>query len=75
MLVTVNVLCLFLTVPWVGLQFVFVVFPDHTHLLFQLNNVNSSSLLQEELYILTDFSISVTFFHRFVGVTEMEKSV
>ena len=33
-LVTVNVMCLFLTVPWVGLQFVTVVFPDHTHLLF-----------------------------------------
>ena len=26
---TVNVLWLFLTVPWVGLQYVFVVFPDH----------------------------------------------
>ena len=25
---------LFLAVPWVGLQFVIVVFPDHTHLLF-----------------------------------------
>ena len=33
-LVTVNVLKLFLTVPLVGLQFVIVVFPDHTHLLF-----------------------------------------
>ena len=33
-LVTVNVLWLFLTVPWVGLQYVIVVFPDHTHLLF-----------------------------------------
>ena len=33
-LVTVNVLCLFLTVKWVGLQCVIVVFPDHTHLLF-----------------------------------------
>ena len=33
-LVTVNVLWLFLTVPWVGLQCVNVVFPDHTHLLF-----------------------------------------
>ena len=32
-LVTVNVLWLFLTVPWVGLQCVIVVFPDHTHLL------------------------------------------
>ena len=25
---------LFLAVPWAGLQFVIVVFPDHTHLLF-----------------------------------------
>ena len=29
-----NVLWLFITVPWVGLQCVIVVFPDHTHLLF-----------------------------------------
>ena len=36
-LVTVNVLWLFLTVPWVGLQFVIVVFSDHTHLLFASN--------------------------------------
>ena len=33
-LVTVNVLWLFFTVPWIGLQLVSVVFPDHTHLLF-----------------------------------------
>ena len=33
-IVTINVLWLFLTVPWVGLQCVIVVFPDHTHLLF-----------------------------------------
>ena len=32
-LVTVNVLHLFLGVPRVGLHFVIVVFPDHTHLL------------------------------------------
>ena len=31
---TVDVRWLFLTVPWVGLQCVIVVFPDHTHLLF-----------------------------------------
>ena len=29
----VCVLCLFLTVPWVGLQSVIVVFSGHTHLL------------------------------------------
>ena len=33
-IVTINVLWLFLTLPWVGLLFVIVVFPDHTHLLF-----------------------------------------
>ena len=27
---------LFLAVPWVCLQFVIVVFPDHTHLLFSI---------------------------------------
>ena len=30
-IVTINVLWLFLTVPRVGLQYVIVVFPDHTH--------------------------------------------
>ena len=33
-IVTMNVLWLFLRVPWVGLQCVIVVFPDHTLLLF-----------------------------------------
>ena len=33
-IVTINVLWLFLTVPWVGLRSVIVVLPDHTHLPF-----------------------------------------
>ena len=33
-LVTVYVLWLFLTVPWVGLQCMVVEIPDHTHLFF-----------------------------------------
>ena len=33
-LVTVYVLWLFLTLPWVGLLCVIVVFPDHTNFLF-----------------------------------------
>ena len=33
--VTVNNLWLLLTVHWVGLQRVIVVFPDHTYLFFQ----------------------------------------
>ena len=32
--VPVSVLLLFLTMPWVGLQRVVVVFPDHTRLCF-----------------------------------------
>ena len=32
--VTVNVLWLFLTMPWVGMQYEIVVFPDHTRFLF-----------------------------------------
>ena len=32
--VTVDVLWLFLAVPWIGLQCVIMVFPHHTHLLF-----------------------------------------
>ena len=35
-LVTVNVFWLFLTVPCVGLQCVIVVFPDYTHLFFDV---------------------------------------
>ena len=30
---TINVLCFFLTVPWVGLQYVILIFADHIHLL------------------------------------------
>ena len=33
-LMTVSELCLFLVMPWGGLQCVIVVFPGHTHLLF-----------------------------------------
>ena len=35
---TVNVMCIFLMVPWVGLQCVIVVFPDHSHLLFVVSS-------------------------------------
>ena len=37
----VIVMCLFLTMPRVRLQFVIVVFPDHTHLLFLFNLILS----------------------------------
>ena len=38
-LVTVNVLWLFLMVPCIGLWCVAVVFPDHTHLLFEIRKI------------------------------------
>ena len=37
---SINVLCLLLTVSWVGLQYVIVIFPDHSHvLIFKLVRV------------------------------------
>ena len=38
-IVTVDVRWLFLTVPWVGMQCVIVVFPDHTHI-----NITTSTI-------------------------------
>ena len=40
-IVTINVLWLFLMALWVGLQYVIVVFPDHTHLLFGISMIIS----------------------------------
>ena len=59
-LVTVNVLWLFLMVPWVGLQCVIVVFPDYTDLLFvfgisistQIVSILESSYLCLLLYLI-----------------------
>ena len=47
--VTVNVLWLFFTVSWVGLQcvIIIVVFPDHTHLLFDKKKLDSGKTLIE----------------------------
>ena len=38
-LVTDNILSLFLTVSWVGLQCVIVAFPDFTHLFIYLHDI------------------------------------
>ena len=55
-LVTVNVLWFFLVVPWVGLQCVIVVVPDHTHLLIVLivhysNKYAMHSIFSNFLYV------------------------
>ena len=44
---------LFLAVPWGCLQFVIVVFPDHTHLLFYAIECRVV-IFRQELVILTD---------------------
>ena len=44
-IITINVLWLFLVVPWVGLQCVIVVFPDHTHFLNKFNTDNNKCVL------------------------------
>ena len=47
---TVGDLWLFLTVPWVGLRCVIMVFPDNTHLLFLWDTVNSTDLAQAQIF-------------------------
>ena len=49
------VMWLFLAVPWVCLQFVIVVFPDHTHLRF-LITFKSHSKARFQLWFVTSFS-------------------
>ena len=49
---TVNVLWLFLTVPWAGLQCVSVVFPDHTHLLFGQDLIHCK-IAEKYIFLLT----------------------
>ena len=39
--ILIIVLWLFLAVPWVCLQFVIVIFSDHTHLLFLTETTNT----------------------------------
>ena len=41
-IVTINVLCLFLTMPWAGLRYVIVVFTDHTRLLFGIHSFRAT---------------------------------
>ena len=50
-LVIVYVLWLFLKVPWMGLQCVVVVFPDHTH----LHLLDNSNLRFESYSVLVTF--------------------
>ena len=55
---------LFLAVPWVCLQFVIVVFPDHTYLLFFINRF---AALQFELKLQKCIRIGIIIFKIFIG--------
>ena len=48
------VVCFFLAVPWVSLQFVIVVFPDHTHLLFLVKGISDLPYCQSLYYLCLD---------------------
>ena len=51
-IITINVLWLFLALPWAGLQCVIVVFPDHAHL---LNDILSRIKYTDKGYCLKHF--------------------
>ena len=73
-----NDLWLFLAVPWVGLQCVIVIFPDHTHLLFKSLFAPEICLMSHEVrhnakkynifrsffyfYVIVDISVSLVSF-------------
>ena len=46
---TVSVLWLFLTLPWVGLQCVIVLFPGHIETLYLFEQVHKAALLREKM--------------------------
>ena len=47
-IITINILWLFLLLPWVGLQCVIVVFPDHTHFFHAMLDKNYSKIFVSE---------------------------
>ena len=55
-----SVVWLFLTMPWVCLQFVIVVFPDHTHIFFYLNQGNPYVLFAA--FVMVNDSSSVSWY-------------
>ena len=59
-LVTVNALWLFLTVPWVGLWYEILVFPDHTHSpFFYRHNVEHSIKIPSQLFSMSKLRIKI----------------
>ena len=70
-IVTINDLWLFLAVPWVGLQYVIMVFPDHTHLLF--NGAHQpfeklDALLRDKLVIRRQYRLPIRYFPNILSI-------
>ena len=66
-IVTINVLWLLLTVPWVGLQYEIVVFPDHTHLLFVVTCWEKADLLTLFYVMFSCVVVTSSFSYGFLG--------
>ena len=81
----VSILCLFLTVPWAGLQRVIVTFPNHTDLLSDHMSSHSKAfkcwiyILSLNVYIILlhvhwssiySFSLDLTFFSGLLHICE-----
>ena len=65
-IVTTSVMWLFLLVPWVGLQCVIEVFPDHTHLLFMAYTAHGMPCLVQNS---TPYHFLVTSLCRLIDLT------
>ena len=59
--VVVNVLCLFLTVPWVGMQYVIVAFSGHTHLFLTPFDLSAAQNSNFSLSLIANLIIKLFF--------------
>ena len=66
-IVTINVLWLLLTVPWVGLQYEIVVFPNHTHLLIVVTCWEKADLLTLFYVMFSCAVVTSPFSYGFLG--------
>ena len=66
---TVSVLWHLLMVPWIGLRFVIVVFPDHTHVLFR---VELSTWDYNRMFYVQDLLSNISSLYMYHGI-DMER--
>ena len=65
---TVSVLWLFLTVPWIGLQCLIVIFPDHTHLPSHCPIFSPITYNHNQLFVSSYASCQQPYLHLLVNV-------